>query len=293
MLKFKIISDIKECKSLWNLFSPNNTLWDLWDFRYCFHNQNFDPYFIVGFENNQEVGLIPLVYDKKNEIYTYFGDTFPEQNKFFLKDKHKLPLFLMQCPEDTQIYYIDKSEREFYNFDVGEKRYFLDFKRYDKNVENYLKTFTKKHRKNLRYDLKKLKEKNYKIGINETKDFEKLVKFNKQKFGKESDYNDENFVESMKKLIETAQKMQMLHMISIQFNNKIEAVGLGVIYNKTYSVIGSGRNIEIENLGKLLIFEQIKSALQQNCDEIDFLSTEAGWKKLWNLDSEQMYEFMK
>ena len=97
----------------------------------------------------------------------------------------------------------------------------------------------------------------------------------------------------MKKLVETAQKMQILHIISVQFNGKTEAVGLGIIYNKVYYVIGSGRNIEIKNLGKLLIFEQIKSALGHNCDEIDFLSTEAGWKELWNFDSEQMYEFVK
>jgi len=50
---------------------------------------------------------------------------------------------------------------------------------------------------------------------------------------------------------------------------------------------------EIKNLGKLLIAEQIKSAINYNCNKIDFMSTESGWKKLWNLDSEQMYEFVK
>lgn len=290
MPTFDIIKEKNKCKKLWDTFSSKEVLWDLWDFRYCFH-EGFDFHFIVGSENNEEIGFIPLVFDKKNEVYTYFGDTFPEQNKFFLKDKNDISTFLKQCPEDTQIYYIDKSEKEFYNFDIGERRYFLNFIKYDKTIENYLKTFTKKHRKNLRYDLKRLKEKNYKIKINEIKDFEKLIEFNKKKFGKESDYNDKKFVASMKKVIETAQKMQILNMISVQFNKKVEAVGLGIIYNKVYYVVGSGRNVEIKNLGKLLIFEQIKSALEKNCNEIDFLSTESGWKELWNLDSEQMYEF--
>lgn len=291
MITFKIVKEKNKCKKLWDKFSPKKVLWDLWEFRYCFH-EGFDFHFIAGSEKEKEIGFIPLVFDKKDEVYTYFGDTFPEQNKFFLKDKDKISLFLKQCPEDTQVYYIDKFEKEFYDFDTGEKRYFLNFLKFDKDVNNYLKTFTKKHRKNLRYDLKKLKGKNYKIKINEIKDFRKLIKFNLQKFGKESDYSDKNFISGMEKLIETAQKMQILHMISIQFNKKTEAVGLGIIYNKVYYVVGSGRNVEIKNLGKLLIFEQIKSTLEHSCNETDFLSTEAGWKDLWNLDSEQMYEFL-
>jgi len=83
----------------------------------------------------------------------------------------------------------------------------------------------------------------------------------------------------------------MLEILSIKINNKSEAVGMGVIYNKCYYVLGVGRNIEIKNLGKLLIAEQIKSAISHKCKEVDFLSTESNWKELWNLDFEQMYEY--
>ena len=313
MKKFEIIKDEKGCKELWNKFSPNEILWDLWDFRHCFHNKNFDFHFIACAENSKITGLMPLVYDKSNKHYTYFGGWFPEQNRFFLEDKKKLALFLEKCPKNTKISYIKKSEKDFYNFTSDEKRYFLNFVKYSSNndllpnlrvlenskfakqilFDNYLKTFTKKHRKNFRYDLKKLKEKNYAIKINNVEDFSKLIEFNKQRFGEKSDYHDKIFVESMKKLMESAQKKNVLHMMSVMFNEKTEAVGLGVIYNKVYYVIGIGRNVEIENLGKLLIFEQIMNALEQNCNEIDFLSTESGWKELWNLDSEQMYKFVK
>lgn len=292
MSKFKVIKDKNKCEGLWNKFSPNKVLWDLWDVRLCFHSKNFVFYFILGYEKDEEVGLIPLVLEKKSRVYTYFGDTFPEQNKFFLKDKSKLSLFLKQCPLDTQIYYIDNEEKDFYNFNPSEKRYFLNFKKYGNDIENYLKTFTKKHRKNLRYDLKKLKEKNYRIKINEIGEFDTLVKFNELRFGKESNYNDINFYQSMKKLIDFSKRKNILHMITVKFNNKTEAIGIGIIYNKIYYVIGSGRNLEIKNLGKLLIYEQIMSALKNKCNEIDFLSTESKWKELWNFDSEQMYEFI-
>ncbi|HJN57357.1 MAG: GNAT family N-acetyltransferase [Candidatus Woesearchaeota archaeon] len=293
MLKFKTITDEKECKSLWNIHTKKKVIWDLWDFRSCFHNKDFKFNFILGLNDKNQVGLLPLVYHKKEDIYTYFGDTFPEQNKFLIKEKKLLPDFLKQCPEDTTIYYIDKSEKKFYDFEHGEKRYFLNLSRYEKDIENYLKTFSKKHRKNLKYDIKKLIENGFKAVINKKEDFDKLVSFNKKKFGKESDYSDPNFVKSMKKLLEAAEKMQLLHIISLDLNGAAEAVGLGLTFNKVYYVIGSGRNPEIKNSGKLLIFEQIKHALNLNCNEIDFLSAEAGWKELWNLESEQMYEFYK
>ena len=52
----------------------------------------------------------------------------------------------------------------------------------------------------------KIKEKGYEILINKINDFEKLIFFNKQIFGKESDYNNEDFVLSMKKIIKAHHK---------------------------------------------------------------------------------------
>ena len=125
------------------------------------------------------------------------------------------------------------------------------------------------------------------------KDFEKLVELNKKRFGAESDYSDNDFVSAMEKIVDIALNMGILDIISIKIGENVEAVGLGVYYNGIYYVLGLGRNTDIKNLGKLLITEHIKSAITYNCKEIDFMSTESNWKELWNLDSEQMYEFVK
>jgi len=291
MLQFKTIIEEKECEDLWEDFSKKRILWDLWDFRFCFHNKNFEFNFILGFDGNGKEGIIPLVYDKDYSTYTYFGDTFPEQNKFFLKDKKKLNIFLENCPNDTQIYYIDSEEAKYYDFKVSDKRFFLGWEKYGHSFENYLRSFNKKHRKNLNYDLRKLVNEGYVMERNKIRDFEKLVDLNKKIFGKNSDYSEEYFINDMKQLINTANEKNILDLLSIQINNKTEAVGLGVYYNKIYYVLGTGRNPRIKNLGKLLITEQIKSAISHNCSKVDFMSTEANWKELWNLDSEQMYEF--
>ena len=293
MLKFKTVTGEKECKELWEAFSPKQILWDLWDFRFCFHTKNFSFNFIVGFDNRNKAGLLPLVFDNSEKYYTYFGEEIPEQNRFLLKDKKNIGLFLEQCPENTSIIYIGSEEAKYYGFEPDGKRYFLGLAKYGNSFENYLKSFTKKHRKNLNYDLKKLKDAGYALEHNNLKDFERLVDLNKLKFGAESNYSSESFVSGMSKLIDSALGMKSLDMISIKIGNKAEAVGLGVFYNNVYYVLGSGRNVEIKNLGKLMVAEQIKSAIANKCSEVDFLSTEANWKELWNLDSEQMYKFEK
>ena len=293
MLRFKTITEEKECRNLWEEFSKKQILWDLWDFRFCFHNKSSEFNFILGSNGKKKEGVIPLIYDKDYATYTYFGDTFPEQNKFFLKDKSNLKLFLKHCPEDTQIYYIDAEEAKYYNFKAGDKRYFLDLEKYGNSYQNYFKSFSRKHRKNLNYDLNKLKEKGYIIEKNKIDDFDRLVELNKERFGKDSDYNEDDFLDSMKKLINIVNIKNLLDLISIRINNKVEAVSLGVYYNDIYYVLGFGRSVEINNLGKLLITEQIKSAINHKCNKVDFLSTESNWKELWNLDSELMYEFEK
>jgi hypothetical protein len=291
MLKFKTVTDEKECRNLWEEFSPNEILWDLWEFRICFHRGSSSFKFFLGYDGPNNLGLIPLVYDDEFETYTYFGDTFPEQNKFFLKDKKDMKLFLDKLPENVQIFYIDGAEAKFYQFKSGDKRYFLDLEKYKSSYENYLESFTKKHRKNLRYDLNKLERNGFSVEKNKIDDFDILVSFNKERFGKDSDYNEQDFADSMKKLIANSNNKNMLDLISIKIENNTEGVGLGVYYKDIYYVLGVGRNPGVNNLGKLLIAEQIKSAISLKCIKVDFLSTESGWKELWNLDSEEMYEF--
>ena len=292
MLTFKTITAEDKCKRLWDKFSAKKGIWDLWDFRHCFHTPNFRLNFILGMKDGEEIGIIPVVYDVNDRDYVYFGGGFPERNKIMIRDKGLLPDFLENCPKETFLYYIDASE-SYCDFEEGDKRYFLMLGKYGHDFSGYLATFNKKHRKNLNYDLKKLKETGYSLVLNDFNDFGAFMEMSKARFGIESDYNDADFVGSMQKAIDLARKMGILEMISARIKGKTEAVGIGIMYNGYYYVLGNARNAGIKNLGKLLISEQIKSAILKKCDEIDFLSTESNWKELWNLESEQMLEYQK
>jgi CelD/BcsL family acetyltransferase involved in cellulose biosynthesis len=89
------------------------------------------------------------------------------------------------------------------------------------------------------------------------------------------------------------EKKEMLHTLLIEINGKIEGAELAVKYKDKYYVINGGYNPDYRNLGKLLIIEHIKKAIELKAKEIDFLIGDSGWKELWNLDTQECYTIKK
>jgi CelD/BcsL family acetyltransferase involved in cellulose biosynthesis len=137
--------------------------------------------------------------------------------------------------------------------------------------------------------LKQLEKLDYKVIWNNVVDFDRLVELNKKRFGDDSNYFQPGFEDGMKRLIKVADKK--LQMVSIKVDKVIEAVEIGVLYNKVYYVLDGGANIKIANIGKLLIVEHIKRAISLGAVKVDFLSSDSGWKKLWNLDETKQWEW--
>jgi len=47
-LTFRVETNLEKCRLLWNEFSPNESLFDLWDFRLAFwRGYQYQPYFIT------------------------------------------------------------------------------------------------------------------------------------------------------------------------------------------------------------------------------------------------------
>ncbi|MBW2992066.1 GNAT family N-acetyltransferase [Candidatus Woesearchaeota archaeon] len=295
-MEFRTTKDIEECRKLWEKFSPKTSAWDLWDIAFSFHKgYNAAPYFILGMKDNKEIGILHLQHEKskEEEWYAFFGGDYPERITFYIKDKSLVNEFLEQAPEDTSLTYIDPSEKEFIkDIKEDEVAYSLNLEKYE-NIDDYFATFNKKHRKNIRYDLRQLEKLDYKLIWNIKEHLGRLAELNKLKFKEESNFNEPEFHESMRLLLEAAEKLNILHLLSIKIDKNIEAAQIALFYNNTYYVLTGGSNPEIRNLGKLLITEHIKNAINLKAETIDFMSTESGWKKLWNLDETMLYRFEK
>lgn len=292
-MEFKIYQDIGECRKLWNLFSPKKRLFDLWDFRLCFYDNNGnEPYFIVGYEGKNPVGLIPLQFTKSKNQYNYFGGWFPERNSFFLKDKAKLAEFLEQCPESTFIEGIDSAEGKYYDFLEDEYTYYLDLSKYNNSFEKYFSSFDKKKQKNISRELKNLPK--YSIFHNRTEDFERLVELNIKQYEEDSKFNNEAIKNGIYKMTCLANKKSILDMTSLEINGKTEAVDIGIVYGQWYhAIIGGANSQKIPGIGKLMTILDIKNAIAKKAGFIDFAATSGHWKDSWKFEKEMLLKFEK
>ncbi|MBU4502703.1 MAG: GNAT family N-acetyltransferase [Nanoarchaeota archaeon] len=302
-MQIKTITNITQCKKLWKEFSPKKNIWGLWDIVYSFYNRRIHkPLFLILEDDKGKIeGLLPLWFDKEGGWYTLFGGSYPENRRLWFDIKH-FKLFLEKLPTPLVLYDINNKQSEDIikkypelepMFTETDYRYFINLKEVDHSFEKYVSRFNKKHRKNLRNDLKKIEQTGYKIVWETTEHIKDMIRLNIERFGEESDFKDKTILKEMKNFIKILNKKKMLFTSTVIIDNKTECVEIAAFYNKKYYVINGGYNKNIPNLGKLIVSEHIKKAIELKADEIDFLIGDSGWKKLWKFDKEQCYTFEK
>lgn len=293
MVEFEVIKDEKKCELLWKRFFKPNLLFDVWEYRKCFFNKNHHSlHFIVGKIDDNIVGLIPLWKNDVRGFYEFFGGEITERNSIFISDKRLVQEFIEQLPQRTYLDYMEKGCIDTSLCNSDDTRFFLPLAKFDYSVENYLKSFGSKHRQNIKYDIRKLQSWNYEVSHNNIEHITRLIELNMARFGSDSFFAEEYFTSGFSRFIELAHKRGELQLISIVIDGVAQAIDAAIFYNGIYYVITGGANLEISNIGKLLILEHIKNAGNLKADVVDFLTDDGGWKKLWNLNEDKCYGYM-
>ncbi|MFA6145947.1 MAG: GNAT family N-acetyltransferase [Patescibacteria group bacterium] len=297
-MKFKIVTDYKEAEELWQMFSPNQYLWDLWEVRDCFiKGTNYLLYFIVGYEGDEILGVLPLWCNTDEKHYSFIGDDLPEENRLFLKDKKLISEFLKQCPAKTYLEYLNQDDKNFFpSFKTvvhpDSCYYHLNLTGFN-TFEDYLQSFSKKHRKNLKYDLNGLAAQGFTVGLEN--DFkENIVNiisgYNLGRFKDDSFFATSSFSKSLLNLVLWAKNKGLLHMIVIKKSDQIYGAQFAILYKGAYTVVMGGSDSSIKNLGKLLTVGHIKNAINLGVKEMDFMAG-GEWKKLWQMSGSDVYEW--
>jgi len=292
-MEFKIINDLKEAEKIWNIFSPNKYFWDLWESRICFiKGADYPIHFIVGYESKKVVGILPLWHDTHDDSYSWLGGEFPENNRFFIKDKNQINLFLQQCPPKTFLYYIQADDKDYFNGTIDEmEKYYLNPPEFE-GLEGFLKTFSKKHRNSFKHDLKIIQEKGYQTKVNDYPgNIISLIRdYNVARFGDESFFKDEGFVRGLDNLLSFIKDKNLGQIITVEKDGLVVGAVLAVYYNNVYTMILGGSDPEVSNLGKLLMFKHFENAFALKAQTIDLMSG-GGWKDLWNLPHYPAHEW--
>ena len=296
-LVFRVETDLSQCQLLWEEFSPNESLFDLWDFRLAFwRGYQYRPYFITLSFQGEVISVLPLWFDKEDDQYTWFGGSWHDENIFFTKSVKTIPLLLKLIPGKARLFCI-RDQESF--LEPDEEKYVLDLKNFS-SLDDFWGILKKKKRYNLKRDWKKIQALKPEIVINDFSHLETLFKLNIKRFDgmiladNKSTFLSKEKQKTFREIINLAKDYQV-RMISTKIDNKIVAVDLVALYKRTYYCLAGGCDVgNYSGLGSFANLQLIKDAIElENIDWIDFLQGDVNWKASWKLGTRPLFKFSK
>lgn len=290
-IRVSIIKDITEAERLWNRFTSNKTIYDLWEFRYTFYQYfNYELFFYTYYIGDDLIGLIPLQYNSDEKYLESFGGEYMEENHIYLIDKRlsveemfdhiKQPCYLRFVSPDFD-YITNWKDREY--------KYVTQLKNVKDHNDFIERQFEGKTRQTYRRQIKKLlAEHDIQIHEQEFKNVDILADYNIETFGEDSFlYIPEN--RKVFKDLTQIQKIQPFVM-SFYIGGSVKAVSLNFMYNGIFTYLNAGvKKQEVSNLGKYVIFKSIDKACELEATVFDAGAESLGWKKEWHLTEVPIY----
>ena len=295
MYDSRIVTDLDECQEIWKRIIPEETIWDMWEFRACFQVYfQRPPYFIVGEHSQGLAALLPLSWIEETQCYGYFpgetweGKTWLEQNRV-LVGRDLLDSLLGRCPDRYHLRYLLPLEGVPQSrYAVDEVGYLFRPPDYNYDVENYFQQFSKKSAKSIKREIASLQ-----IGAcyryDDISDFEHMVQLNVNNFGDRSYFSDLRFRESFRTLMYYLNKKGWLRITTIIINGEIAAVDIGCVYRGDYTLLGGGTNRDYPGVAKLINLCHMERGCRERFNVIDFLCGDFSWKKRFHLIPRPLY----
>ena len=294
------VTDLEQCRLIWNdLIKPKN-ISDLWEFRNCFQRHyNAKPCFLVRKDRRGIAGMLPLSNLEEEGIFVFFpgetwkGKTWMERTPIFLRDGERLDDLLRACPQETHLRYMERPSPTLNpGLVVDEIGYVLYPGTFDFDVAHYAKRFSAKKFKNLKKTVQSLTAEQSSFHINRLEDFDVLVDMSLQRFEEGSYLFDSRFRESFRDVMVFLKRKGWLHMVSLEIKGQTAAIDLGAMFNDTYTVFLGGTHPEFPGIAKAMNMYHVEFACMNKFRKIDFLCGDFHWKKLWHLDPEPLYHYV-
>jgi CelD/BcsL family acetyltransferase involved in cellulose biosynthesis len=298
MIKIECVNDITEAERLWRLLSPEESIYDLWDLRYCFYKNDVQPlFFYTAYDDGEPVGLLPLQQNLNTEVecYEFFAENFTESNRPFVKAGYEylIPQLFAAAPVVTKIYDIlgvDDFTRTLpiedyvYRMDISEMHAFDDYLATKfanaKKRSNFKRMFT-------------ILERDHEVKVihNNFSDLELLMDLNVKHFGEESYLRTDKERQPFRDLLNLPLDLQM---ITIEVDGEKLAASLSIVHKDIYFYLIIGSDIsKIDNAFKYLTKANLELALEKKLRMFNCALGACNWKDYWHLDKQPQYEFIK
>jgi hypothetical protein len=297
MKNIRIVSDLQECRAIWQVVMPSDYLTDLWEVRDCFHRHFGNrPHFIVAQDGDEILGLLPLSWIDEHDCYGFFpgetwkGKTWLEQNRIICNGIYGIRDLLGVCPRAYHLRYLTSlpgipAEEE----TVDEIGYLFIPPNYDYDMSNYLGEFSRKSRKNILRELAAIESQGVTYRHNDIRDFDIMVELNMERFGSQSYFYDRRFLESFRALARMFQEKGWLRFTTVLIKDEPAAVDMGCVYQGVYTLLAGGTNSRYLGVAKLINFHHMQRACEEKLKRVDFLCGDFNWKKLFHLTPRPLY----
>jgi len=297
MITISEVKDLKEAERLWRALSPQETIFDEWDFRYSFYK--YKPYklcFLVAYEmapgGKEVVGLLPLEHNTSWGGLEFFAEEHCEESRPFIKPGYEkiIPKLyaatkgVVKCDDIT-------GEDEFTrSLPIEDYIYVLPLKKI-KTWEDYLKArLSAKKQRNFRSDCRKVEAANPKIFYSRQTDIDFLFHLNSVQFN-DSYLQLKEDRDGWKDLLSLPFNWEI---VSIEIDGQVQAASLSVLYKNNYLYLINGTNKTVlPGLGKYLNRVNLERAIALGANVWDSGLGDCTWKTAWHLDRIPQYYFHK
>lgn len=288
-------TDMKECRTLWEMFSPQQDAWDDWELMFAFHDQDKHRFNFLVHHNSDggADGLVPLVHDTKQDRFTLMGGSYPDGRDLWL-DYKDFPEFFEQFPERTVLFDLRQSwvsdllllyPQFDANFSDQDLRYYLAPSEFEFDFYKHIDTFPREKRQKFLSDLRNIGRREPTLHWGNANEVDLFIQLVNRNFGAASDYADAENAEEVRRVIHELERSGRLKTLTIEIDGAKQAVALSLLHGNTMTALYASSNNDYNNLGKLLNVETIQEACRLRVDEISFM-TGMRWKADWKMKGE-------
>jgi hypothetical protein len=297
MIKKILISDLNEAEKIWRALSPDEMIYDLWDFRFPFYKiYSYPLYFYTVYDDDEPVALLPLQFNKEWGGLEFIAEELAYDNKPFIKAGYEylIPELFNDLNIRTKIFDIAGIDDFTKNLPLEENSvYFYDISEF-KDFDYFLLSAFPNGRK--RYNFKRLftnleRDHEVKVVYNNFSDLELLMDFNVKYFGEESYLRT---TEERQPFFDLIKLPFNWNMITIEVDGKKLAISLSLIYKDIYYYLIVGSDItEVPDAFKYLTKVNLEEAIKNKAKIFNCALGRGGWKEYWHLEKYPQYEFIK
>lgn len=297
MYHVRIVTDLDECREVWQRLMPQAVVSDLWEFRACFH-RNFQRRlrFVVAENDRGPCGLLPLSWIDESRCWGFFpgetweGKTWIEQNRVVALDGQVLDGLMRACAGDYHLRYLLPLEAMPQPpAEVDEIGYLFCPPAYGYDIENYYQEFSRKSAKRLKRDLEAVTDQGVSYRYDDPSDLDHMVALNVSCFGGRSYFSDERFCESFRSVADLLAERGWLRVTTIMIGGEVAAVDMGCLYRGVYTLLAGGANRSFPGVAKLINVHHMIRGCRERMDCLDFLCGDFSWKKLFHLRPRPLY----